>query len=185
MKTTHTILIVLLITVSMCGCMEQTQTVEPIPAPFTTTTAQDTPTPAPEQMPAPAQTPTPAHEQIPAPEPEPTYGNYSTFIANLPDCEWCVACGSWARYTRLEAEAIGLAVGEITIVDSDTTRVRQTKISGHRLNYFEWNGERMYIDNVGGMKKILHGHELKQHVADSFGIDIERVGFKDLTALGE
>lgn len=110
----------------------------------------------------------------------PEYGNVSIFMDALPDCDWCNQCTTWARYTRLEAEKQNVSIGEITLVDTDTDRVQHTLCSGHRMNYFDCGGERMYIDNSGGIKQLLHGHEIKAHIEAQYGLTIGRVSFKDV-----
>lgn len=106
------------------------------------------------------------------------YPEIQTFLDNLPDCNWCIACGSYARYTRLEAEKEGLWFGEITVKDDDPGRIKRTVMSGHRLNYFNASdGHRVYIDNMYNWGIILEGYELKNHIKSKFNIDLNRITF--------
>ena len=108
------------------------------------------------------------------------YPEIKNFLDTLPDCKWCIACGSYARYTRLEAEKQGINIGEITIVDTDRTRVKRLMMDGHRINYFyAEDGNRVYIDNMHNWRIILESNELKSHIKDKFGFDLNRIGFKD------
>lgn len=106
------------------------------------------------------------------------YPEIDNFLDTLPDCKWCIACGSYARYTRLEAEKQDIEVYEITLKDDDPARIKRTVMSGHRLNYFYApNGHRVYIDNMYNWGIILEGYELKNHIKSKFNINLNRITF--------
>jgi len=108
------------------------------------------------------------------------YPEIQSFLNNLSDCDWCIACGSYASYTRNEAKKQNINIGEITIIDPNKDRVKSTLISGHRINYFYADdGHRVYIDNIYNWGIILEGYELKDHIKNKFGFDLKRIGFKD------
>lgn len=108
------------------------------------------------------------------------YPEIREFLNNLPNCDWCVACGSYAHYTRLEAEKQGIKIGEITITDPDRNRVQRLVMDGHRINYFYANDEhRVYIDNMYNWGLILEFNDLHDHIKTKFGFDLSRIGFKN------
>ena len=101
------------------------------------------------------------------------------FLDNLQNSTWGGACGSYSRYTFLEAEKVNLSIGEVTIRDHDHQRVRRTVCAGHRVNYFMHNGTRYYVDNLYDQGLILRYWDLQPYIHDAFGINLTRVGFKD------
>ncbi|MEA1999723.1 MAG: hypothetical protein U9N61_10450, partial [Euryarchaeota archaeon] len=87
-------------------------------------------------------------------------------------------CGSYARYTRLEAEKKNITLYEVTIKDDDPNRVKRTLVSGHRINYFYTaDNRRVYVDNTHNWRVILEGNEIKAHIKSRFGIDLNTVSF--------
>lgn len=153
------------------------------------------PTPVRCEPPPPEPTPTPTPTPFPEPEPdlvctvvdyvaltytETLVENVQEFLDAMPECDWCSACGSYSRYTRFEAEKKGLSVGEITLVDTDQKRVKAWLLSGHRLNWFNADGKRYYIDNTRMHRQILRKDELMSYANEMYGIELERIGFKDV-----
>lgn len=110
---------------------------------------------------------------------ETTLDNVREFLNNLPACDWCSACGSYARYTRTKAIDKGLSIGEVTLIDYDKNRVNSTLIDGHRLNYFNVGDVTYYIDNTNMHRKILQFDDIIPYIMDTYGIGIKKVGFKD------
>lgn len=110
---------------------------------------------------------------------ETTPASVQAFLDELPDSTWGGACGSYSRYTFLEAEKVNLSLGEVTIRDYDHSRVRRTVCCGHRVNYFWHNGTRYYVDNIHDRGRILRYWELQPYILRSFGINLTRVGFKN------
>lgn len=105
--------------------------------------------------------------------------NVQEFLNAMPECDWCSACGSYSRYTYLEANKKGLMIGAITLIDPDQERIKAMMLSGHRMNYFESDGETYYIDNTLMHRKILRRHEIPAFIHDTYGIDIVSIAFKD------
>lgn len=101
------------------------------------------------------------------------------FLDNLTNSTWGGACGSYSRYTYLEAEKVNLSLGEVTLKDYDRGRIQRTVCSGHRMNYFMHNGTRYYVDNIYDGGLILRYWDLQPYVQDRFGINLSRIGFKD------
>ena len=110
------------------------------------------------------------------------YPEIQNFLNNLPDCDWCIACGSYARYTRLEAEKQNIEIHEITLTTPNNSGLDKIKYgSGHRINFFYTNNNhRVYIDNMYNWKLILESNELTQHFLNKFNITTNRIGFKDI-----
>jgi hypothetical protein len=102
------------------------------------------------------------------------------FLDNLPNCKWCIICGSYARYTRLEAEKQGIGIHEITLtIPQPKGTSALNYFSEHRINYFyAEDGHQVYIDNMFNKGIILESFELKDYVKDNFNITVERFGFK-------
>ena len=129
--------------------------------------------------------PTPIVTPVSVPQPREIqiekYPEIRNFLNDLPNCDWCSACGSYAHYTRTKAEEQGIKIGEITITDTNRERVKQTVMDGHRINYFYADdGHRVYIDNMHNWNIILEGYELKQHIKNKFGFNLTHIGFKNI-----
>ena len=142
------------------------------------------PTPVRCETPLPEPTPTPS----PPPDPicttidyatlrylETSVANVQEFLDAVPECDWCSACGSYSRYTYLEAGKKGLKIGELTLIDPDQKRVKAMMISGHRMNYFTANNTTYYIDNTKMQRMILRRDEIRDHIFETYGIAIETV----------
>ena len=75
-----------------------------------------------------------------------------------------------ARYTSIEAEKVGLQVGETTIYDWDHTRAKRMVMNGHRVNTFMDGGTRYYTANFyDGDTRIVTRHDLYailRHIMD-------------------
>ena len=106
------------------------------------------------------------------------------FLDEIPNSTWGGACGMYSRYTYLEAVKVNISLGAVTIMDYDANRVRRTVCSGHRINYFWYNGTRYYVDNIHDRGLILRYWGLQPHVMRSFGINLTRVGFNDWAPKG-
>lgn len=117
-------------------------------------------------------TPEPINEPIKIAIPkirEETYPEIHKFLNNLPNCSWCSACGSYARYTHLEAEKQGINIKEYRI----KAPVDKNMVAGHQLNYFiADDGHRVYIDNTNNQKDIIEPSELKQYILNRYGMII-------------
>jgi len=151
------------------------------------------PTPVRCETPLPEPTPSPTPFSEPEPDIVCTVVDYTTihyaetsldnvreFIDAMPECEWCCGCGLYSRYTYLEAEKKGLEIGELTLIDPDQKQVEAMVMSGHRMNYFIENGKTYYIENTKMHRMILNRNEICDYILETYGIDIETVGFKDV-----
>ena len=104
-----------------------------------------------------------------APELVPVVTNYNEtniatvqhFLNHLAPCQWGGACGMHARYITIEAEKVGLRMGEITVRDWDRTRARSLVMDGHRVNTFMDGDVRYYTANLyAGDTRIVTRPEL-------------------------
>ena len=91
-----------------------------------------------------------APEKLPVPSnyTETTLATVQHFLTHLEPCEWGGACGVHARYTMLEAEKVGLNIGEITVRDWNRARAKNLVMDGHRVNTFAHNGTQYYTTNL-------------------------------------
>ena len=124
-------------------------------------------------------TPQPIKEFIKEPV---KYSEIQNFLNNLSDCDWCIACGSYARYTRLEAKKENIEIHEITLTTVNNGGLDKIKYGdGHRINFFYNNdGHRIYIDNTYNWKLILETNELKQHFLNKFNINASLIEYKNI-----
>jgi hypothetical protein len=73
-----------------------------------------------------------------------------------------------------------LEVGNLTIIDPDQRRIKAMVMSGHRMNFFTENDIRYYIDNTKMHRKILRINDIPDYILETYGIDIDNVGVKDV-----
>lgn len=104
-----------------------------------------------------------------APELVPIITNYNEtniitvqhFLNHLEPCPWGGVCGMHARYTSIEAEKVGLQIGETTVRDWDRTRAKSMVVDGHRVNTFMDGDVRYYTANLyAGDTRIVPRPEL-------------------------
>ena len=114
---------------------------------------------------------------------ETTPENVQEFLDYIPPCPWYSdttsnMCSLNARYITLEAKEHGLNLGECTVVDTDTVRVKITLISGHRVNVFEYDGTKYFTTNLcKAHSDVVTMSELHDILHDLMGLD--RIGTKD------
>ena len=114
---------------------------------------------------------------------ETTPENVQEFLDNVPPCPWFEdkdggMCSSNARYITIEAKAHGLEIGECTVVDTNTDRVKRTLCSGHRVNVFEHDNVKYFTTNLNRHHSdVVTASELTGILGDIFGID--RIETKD------
>lgn len=93
---------------------------------------------------------------------ETTLDTVQHFLDHLEPCPWGGACCIHARYVSLEAEKVGLHVGEVTIRDWDRARAKRMVMDGHRVNTFTDGDIRYYTCNLyAGDTRIVSCPELQ------------------------
>lgn len=114
---------------------------------------------------------------------ETTPDNVQEFLDNIPPCPWfkdsaANMCSSNARYIAIEAKEHGLDIGECTIVDTDTSRIKRTLMGGHRVNVFEYDGVKYFTTNLNKYHSdVVTAPELYSILNDL--MRLERLGTKD------
>ena len=114
---------------------------------------------------------------------ETTPENVQEFLDYIPPCPWFKdsatnVCILNARYIILEAKKHGLNLGECTVVDTDTDRIKRTLMDGHRVNVFEYNGTRYFTTNLcKSHSDVVTASELRDILHDRMGLD--KLGTKD------
>lgn len=97
----------------------------------------------------------------------------NTFLSELEPYPWGGACSMHARFIYTEAEKVNLSIGEVTLTGTDRETIRRTRISGHRMNYFEYDGEKYFISNSRNVYKRC---ELPRFALECCGVDVPRIG---------
>ena len=82
-----------------------------------------------------------------------------------------------ARFITLEAKKHGLNLGECTVVDTGTDRIKGV-MDGHRVNVFGYNGTKYFTTNLcKSHSDVMTASELRDFLHDHMGLD--KLGTKD------